>query len=109
MKSFNISSLLVILLGCTAALLLSPASKAQEGFDHFTGTGVQNVYEPVTGKVASPAVKQMPTDLQAQKRLTGSASTLQLATKQGSSLPAKPQAQAAAKKRKPAAHELKKP
>ena len=108
-KSFNISSLSVILLGCTAALLLSPASKAQEGFDHFTGTSVQNVYEPVASKPAQPAVKQMPADLQAQKRQTGSASTLQLATKQGSSLPTKPQAKAAAKKRKPTAHELKKP
>ena len=109
MKSFNLFILSVILLGSTVALLLSPASKAQEGFDHFTGTGVQNVYEPVKGKVAAPAVKQMPSDLQAQKRQTGSASTLQLATKQGSSLPAHPQAQAAAKKRKPDSVERKKP
>jgi len=108
-KSFNILSLSVILLGYTSALLLSPASKAQEGFDHFTGTGVQNVYEPVAGKVAAPAVKQMPADLQAQKRQTGSASTLQRATKQDSSLPVHPQAQAAAKKRKPAPAESKKP
>ena len=108
MKYFNMLSLLVIVLGFTAALLLSPVSKAQEGFDHFTGAGVQNVYEPVASKAAQPAVKQMPADLQAQKRQTGSASTLQLATKQGSALPAHPQAQAAAKKRKPAP-ELKKP
>jgi hypothetical protein len=109
MKSFNILSMPVILLGITGALILCPTSKAQEGFDHFTGTSVQNVYEPVASKPAQPAVKQLPADLQGRKRQTGSASTLQLTSKQGPSSPSQPQAQVAAKKRKPAAHELKKP
>jgi hypothetical protein len=101
--------LLVILLGFSGALLLSPASKAQEGFDHFTDSGVLNVYEPVAGKVAATAVKQMPAGVLARKQQIGSASTRQLATKRGSSLPVKPEAQAVTEKRKPAPVERKKP
>jgi len=109
MKSFNILSMPVLLLGITGALILSPTSKAQEGFDHFTGTSVQNVYEPVASKPAQPAVKQMPAAVQARKQQTGSASPLQRTAKRGASLPAKPEAQAVPDKRKPAPTEPKKP
>ena len=110
MKFFNMLRMTVVLLGFTGALLLSPASKAQEvTSDHFMEAGVLNVYEPVAGKVAAPAVKQMPVSVQARKQQTSSASTLQLATKSGSSLHAKPEAQPVTKKPKPASVERKKP
>lgn len=111
MKSVNILSMPVILLGVTGVLLLSPAVKAQEvTSDHFSETGVLNVYQPVAGKSAQPAVKQMPAAVQARKQQNGSASSLQRTTKRGSSLPAKPEAQAAISgKPKPAPNELKKP
>ena len=101
--------MLIILLGFTGALILSPTSKAQEGFDHFTSTSVQNVYEPVASKPAQPAVKQMLAAVQARKQQTGSASPLQRTAKRGASLPAKPEAQAIQDKRKPAPTEPKKP
>ena len=110
MKSFNILRMPVILLGFTGALLLSPSSKAQEvTSDHFMESGVLNVYQPVASKAAQPAVKQMPTPGQARKQTAGSASPLQRTAKRGSSLLAKPEAQAAAEKRKPAPTEPKKP
>jgi hypothetical protein len=99
----------VLLLGFSGALLFSPVSKAQEGFDHFTEAGVLNVYEPVTGKAAQPAVKQAPAAVQARKQQTGSAASLQHSAKRGSSLLAKPEAQAITDKRKPTPTELKKP
>jgi hypothetical protein len=101
----------VILLGFTGALLLSPAGKAQQEVtsDHFTDSGVLNVYESAASKVAATTVKQTPATLQARKLQPGSASTLQPANKRGSSLPAKPESQAAAEKRKPAPTQLKKP
>jgi hypothetical protein len=109
-KSFNILKMSVILLGFTGALLLSPASKAQEvTSDHFMEAGVLNVYEPVAGKAAPAAVKQMPAAVQARKQQTGSASSLQRTAKRGSSLLAKPDAQAVTEKRKPTPTELKKP
>jgi hypothetical protein len=108
-KSFSMLKMPVILLGFSGALLLSPASKAQEGFDHFTGTGVQNVYEPVANKSATAAVKQMPSIVQARKQQTGSASPLQRSAKRGSSLIAKPEAQAITDKRKATPTEMKKP
>jgi hypothetical protein len=109
MKSFSMLKLPLILLSFSGALLFSPASKAQEGFDHFTGTGVQNVYEPGAGKAAPASVKQMPASVQARKQQTGSASPLQRTAKRGSSLLAQPEAQATADKRKPTPTELKKP
>jgi hypothetical protein len=109
-NSFNILKLPIILLGFTGALLLSPASKAQEiTSDHFMEAGVLNVYQPAASKAAPAAVKQMPAAVQARKQLTGSASSLQRTAKRGSSLLAKPEAQAIPDKRKPAPTELKKP
>jgi hypothetical protein len=55
MKPFGMLKLPMILVGLGAALVLSPALKAQEvSPDHFTDTGVQDVYEGAPGKVASP-------------------------------------------------------
>jgi len=105
-KPFNMLKIPVIMLGLTGALLLSPGSKAQEVTpDHFTDTGVQNVYEPGAAKAKAPAVKQTPAAVQARKQKTGSAATLQLANKRGSSSPAKPEAQMVAEKRKPTPNE----
>jgi hypothetical protein len=109
-KFFNLLRMPVILLGFTGALLLSPTGKAQEvTSDHFMEAGVLNVYEPVAGKAAPAAVKQMPAAVQARKQQTGSASSLQRTAKRGSSLLAKPDAQAVTEKRKPTPTELKKP
>jgi hypothetical protein len=99
----------VILLSFAGTLLFSPASKAQEGFDHFTDTGVLNVYEPVASKPAQAALKQMPAAVPARKQTVGSASPLQRSAKRGSSLVAKPEAQAITDKQKPTPTELKKP
>lgn len=110
MKPFNMLKLPVILLGFSGVLLLSPASKAQEvTSDHFTEAGVLNVYEPVASKAAPATVKQMPAAVQARKQQIGSASPLQRTAKQGSSLVAKPEAQAITDKRKPTPTEMKKP
>ena len=109
MKSFNMLKMPAILLGFAGTLLLSPASKAQEGFDHFTDTGVLNVYEPVTGKAAKSAIQQMPAAVPARKQAVSSASPLQRTAKRSSSLIAKPEAQAITDKRKPTPTELKKP
>jgi len=107
---FNILRMPVIFLGFTGALLLSPAGKAQEiTSDHFMEAGVLNVYQPVAGKAAQPAVKQMPAAVQARRQQTGSASPLQHTAKRGSSLLAKPEAPAATEKPKPAPVERKKP
>ena len=110
MKSFNMLKLPVILLGFAGTLLFSPTSKAQEvTSDHFMEAGVLNVYEPVTGKAAQPAVKQVPAAVQARKQTVGSASPQQRTAKRSSSLLAKPEAKATADKRKPTPTELKKP
>ena len=108
MKSLNLLKVPVILLGFAGTLLLSPASKAQEvTSDHFMEAGVLNVYEPVASKAAPAAVKQMPALVPARK--IGSASPLQRTAKRGSSLLAKPKAQAVTEKPKPAPPERKKP
>ncbi len=110
MKSFNILNLSVILLGFTGALLISPASKAQEvTADLFTESGVLNVYEHGAGKAVTATAKQMPAVVQARKQQNGSASPLQRTAKRGSSLLAQPEAQTLPEKRKPAPVERKKP
>jgi len=109
-KSFNMLKMPVILLGFAGTLLFSPASKAQEvTSDHFMEAGVLNVYEPVAKKPAQPAIKQAPAAVQARKQTIGSASPLQHTAKRGSSLLAKPEAQAITDKQKPTPTELKKP
>ena len=59
MKSFRMLKLPMMLVGLGAALALSPSCKAQEvSPDHFTDTGVQNVYESAPAKTAAPKPKQ---------------------------------------------------
>jgi len=100
----------VLLLGVGGAVLLSPACKAQEvSPDHFTDTGVQDVYQPAEGKPKTPAAKQKSLALQARKPQVGAEATLQLASKRGAALPAQAGAQPVAEKRKVAASEPKKP
>jgi hypothetical protein len=60
MKSFGMLKLPMIFVGLGAALAFSPSCKAQEvSPDHFTATGVQDVYE-APGKAAAPKAKQKP-------------------------------------------------
>jgi hypothetical protein len=83
----------VILLGMGGALLLAPTCKAQEvNPDHFTDTGVQDVYDPGAAKVA-PAVKQKSPALVARTDQTSTAVTLQLAAKRSPVLPSEPVAE----------------
>jgi hypothetical protein len=71
------------------ALLFSPACKAQEvNPDHFTNTGVQDVYEAAPGKVTAPKVKQKLLTLQSRTRQINLPATLQLAAKRSSSFSA---------------------
>jgi hypothetical protein len=100
-KPFEMLKIPMILVGLGAALVLSPACKAQEvSPDHFTDTGVQDVYEGTPGKVAAP--KQKPSTSQAGARQTNLAATLQPASKRAPLSAAQPGAQAVADKRKPA-------
>jgi len=98
-KSLNMLKLPVILLGFGGALLLSPACKAQESSpDHFTDTGVQDVYEPGSAKPAAKPAK--PAVVQAKKQQTGSDAKVQLAANRSASEIPQPSAQAVADKRK---------
>jgi hypothetical protein len=77
MKRFGMLKIPMILVGLGAALVLSPALKAQEvSPDHFTDTGVQDVYEGAPGKVASPKVEQKLPTSHANTHQTNSPATL---------------------------------
>ncbi|HWZ98759.1 MAG TPA: hypothetical protein VN025_13465 [Candidatus Dormibacteraeota bacterium] len=110
MKSFGMWRLPVLLVGLGgAALFLSPACKAQEvSSDHFTDTGVQNVYENAPVKAATPELKQKPLRTQAHQHAKPSA-TLQAAVERTPSMTAKPSAQPVAEKRKGGQNAPKKP
>jgi|SRR5580704_262676 hypothetical protein len=55
MKPFGMLKIPMMLVGLGAALILTPACKAQEvSPDHFTDTGVQDVYEGASGKTVAP-------------------------------------------------------
>ena len=110
MKSFRMLNLPVMLLGFGAALILSPACKAQESSpDHFTDTGVQDVYQPAPAKPAAAKTKAATTVAQAQKQQGHSAASLQNASTRNSSSAAQPNAVAVADKRKVAARKQEKP
>lgn len=90
MKSFGMYRLSLLLGFGAAALFLSPAAKAQEvSSDHFTETGVQNVYETAPVKAATPKPKRT-VETQARSRnnspavLEASARTPLLAAQGGS-------------------------
>jgi hypothetical protein len=110
MKSFIMWKMPVMLLGTGAALILAPASKAQEvSPDHFTDTGVQDVYQAAPAKATAPAAKHKALTSQARTPQTNSPATLQLAANRDSALPAKPEALAIKEESKTASPKPKKP
>ena len=110
MKPFRMLRIPILLFGLGgAALLLSPACKAQEvTSDHFTDTGVQGIYENAPVKAATPKLKQKTLQARAHHQ-TKSPATLQSAVERAPLLSAQNGTQAVAEKRKPAAREPKKP
>ncbi len=78
MKPFGMLKLPMILAGLGAALAFSPACKAQEvSPDHFTDTGVQDVYEANSAKPATPKARQTQHAAEARTLQTNSSATLQ--------------------------------
>jgi hypothetical protein len=78
MKYFGMLKLPMMFVGLGAALALSPACKAQEvSPDHFTDTGVQNVYESASAKTAAPKPKQHQPAAQVRSSKANSSATLQ--------------------------------
>jgi hypothetical protein len=78
MKYFGMLKLPMILVGLGAALAFSPASKAQEvSPDHFTDSGVQNVYENASAQTAAPKPKQNYSAAPVRSSQTNSSATLQ--------------------------------
>src|SRR5258707_8460318 len=89
MIPYRMLKLPVILLGFAGALILSPACKAQEvSPDHFTDTGVADVYQAAPHRVAAPKPKHTPLVLQTRNQRTDSPAALQLAATRNSSVPA---------------------
>ena len=102
MKSFRILKFPMILVGLGAALALSPACKAQEvNPDHFTDTGVQDVYGTTPAKAGAPTLKQKQPVSQARAHQTNSATTLQPVAKRSPVAVTQPGPKAVADKRKP--------
>jgi hypothetical protein len=89
-------------LGLAATLLVStPSCKAQEvNPDHFTDTGVQDVYEGAPAKVATPIAKQNLSATRAPKHQINSPATVDTVAKRTSHLSAQLDAPAAADKPK---------
>src|SRR5258708_39582368 len=103
----------VWLLGSAGAMTITPACKAQEvSPDHFTDTGVENVYQTAPHGAAAPKPKLTPSALQTRNQRTNSPATspvtLQLAAP-NSSLPGQPSTVAISEKQKIAPRKLKKP
>jgi hypothetical protein len=109
MKPYEMLKLPVILLGFACALTLTPTCKAQEvSPDHFTDTGVADVYQAAPHHAAAPKPKQTPPALQTRNQRTDSQATMQLAATRNSSTPAQPGALAIPEKHKIAARKPKK-
>lgn len=103
MKPFGILKFPLILAGLGAALAFSPACRAQEvSPDHFTDTGVQDVYEPAKDKPAAPKLQQKPAAPQTRAHQTASPGTLQPVSKRTPVAAAQPGTRAVADKRKSA-------
>lgn len=101
MKSFGMLKIPMILVGFGAALVLTPACKAQEvSPDHFTATGVQDVYENAMGKAVAPKLQQKPSATQARTHQTNSPATLQPVAKRTPVPSGQPGTPAVADKRK---------
>ena len=101
-------TILIGSMGLAAMLLAStPSCKAQEvSPDHFTDTGVQNVYEAAPAQVAAPAAKQNVSSTQSRAHKINSASTVQPAAKHNAVLSAQLDTPAVDAKRKLAATTL---
>jgi hypothetical protein len=68
----------MILVGFGATLVLAPACKAQEvSPDHFTNTGVQDVYEGSSSTATAPKLQLKPSATQARTHQSNSPATLQ--------------------------------
>ena len=103
MKPFGMLKLPMILVGLGAALAFSPASKAQEvSPDHFTDTGVQNVYENAPAQTAAPKPKQNKSAAPVRSSQTNSSATLQPVAKHPPVTAAQPGPKTVADKRKSA-------
>jgi hypothetical protein len=110
MKSFVMLKLPMVLVGLGAALVLSPACKAQEvSPDHFTDTGVQDVYDASQNKAGAPRLKQKPPTAQARTHQTNSPATLKPVAKRTPVSAAQPGPKAVADKRKTVPSTSKKP
>ena len=90
-------------LGLAAMLLVStPSCKAQEvNPDHFTDTGVQDVYEGAPAKLVTPLVKQNLSATQARKHQINSPATVHTFAKRTYQLSAQIDTPAVADKPKP--------
>ncbi len=111
MMPYRMLKIPAILLGFAGALILSPACKAQEvSPDHFTDTGVEDVYQPAPRHLAAPKPKpeQRLPALQTRNQRTDSPA-MQLAATRNSSVPAQPSAVAISEKRKIAPRKPKNP
>ena len=100
MKPFGMFKLPMILVGVGAAMLFSPSCKAQESSnDHFTDSGVQNVYDLASAKqaAAKPVRKPAPAQVSAPRK-ANSPATLQATARRAPVL----SAQEVADRRKPA-------
>jgi len=110
MKSFVMLKLPMVLVGLGAALVLSPACKAQEvSPDHFTDTGIQDVYDGAQNKASASKLKQSPSKTQARTHQTNSPATLQPVAKRTPVSAAQPGPKAVADKRKTVPSTSKKP
>jgi len=91
-------------LGLAAILLVStPSCKAQEvNPDHFTDTGVQDVYDAAPAKVATPIAKQNRSAAQVRRQQLNSPATVQTVAKRTYQLSAQLDTPAAVDKPKPA-------
>ena len=110
MKSFRMLKFPMILVGLGAALAISPACKAQEvSPDHFTDTGVQDVYDAAPAKASAPKVKQKQPASQASTHKTNSTAILQPVAKRTPVSATQTGPKAVADKRKPVPSPSKKP
>jgi hypothetical protein len=101
MKSFAMLKFPMILVGLGAALVLSPACKAQEvSPDHFTDTGVQDVYDGAQNKAGAPKLNQKPPTTQARMHQPNWAVTLQPVAKRTPVSAAQPGVRPVADRRK---------
>jgi hypothetical protein len=102
MKPFGMLKIPMVLVGLGAALALSPACKAQEvSPDHFTDTGVQDVYEGASGKAAAPKAHQKQPATQARTHQTRAPGSLQPVAKRTPVSATQPGPQTVADRRKP--------